>query len=137
MAKTALIVDDIAFARKLIKDILTAAKYTVIAEAADGDEAVKLFEKYKPDFVTMDIVMPHKGGIEATRQILDRNKDARIIIVSAMGHEQILMDAINAGARDYLLKPFSPDDLLKAVEKVLKEEDQEPGASKGVPHGAP
>lgn len=134
MAKTVLIVDDVAFARRVLKDILTHAKYNVIGEATNGDEAVSLYRKHKPDFVTMDVVMPSKGGIEATRQILDGDKGARIIIVSAMGHEQLLMDAINAGARDYILKPFSAEDLLKAVEKVLREEDEN-SQNKGASHG--
>src|SRR5262245_44970014 len=113
MAKTALVVDDVAFARKVIKEILTAAKYTVVAEAANGEEAVQMYLRHKPDFVTMDVVMPVKGGIEAARKILDDDKNARIIMVSAMSHEQLLMEAINAGARDYILKPFSPEDLIK------------------------
>ena len=133
MAKTALVVDDVAFARKVIKDILTAAKYNVIGEAANGNEAVLLYNKHKPDVVTMDIVMPEKGGIEATRQILDGDKNAKIIMISAMGHEQLLMEAINAGARDYILKPFSPDDLIKAVEKVLYDED---AVAREMSHGA-
>lgn len=132
MAKTALIVDDVAFARRVIKDILTAAKYNVVGEAANGNEAVSLYNKHKPDVVTMDIVMPEKGGIEATRQILDGDKNAKIVIISAMGHEQLLMEAINAGARDYILKPFSPEDLLKAIEKVLYDEEE---VARGLSHG--
>lgn len=135
MAKTVLIVDDLAFARKVIKEILSAAKYSVVAEASDGNEAVAQYNKHKPDFVTMDVVMPVKGGIEATRQILDSHKDARIIMVSAMGHEQLLMEAINAGARDYILKPFAPEDLLKAVEKVLHAEEDADQAARGATHG--
>jgi two-component system chemotaxis response regulator CheY len=125
MAKTALVVDDVAFARRVIKDILTAAKYTVLGEATNGDEAVNMYRKLKPSFVTMDVVMPVKGGIEATRKILEDDKDARIIMISAMGHEQLLMEAINAGARDYILKPFSPEDLLRAVEKLVKDADED------------
>lgn len=140
MAKTALIVDDIAFARRVIKEILTAAKYTVVGEAANGEEAISLYARYKPDFVTMDVVMPVRGGIEATRKILETDKDARIVIVSAMGHEQLLMDAINAGARDYILKPFSAEDLLRAVEKVLSSDDDalvdSSAKLKGASHGA-
>jgi two-component system chemotaxis response regulator CheY len=136
-AKTALVVDDVAYARQVIKDVLTAAKYLVVGEAANGDEAISLYAKYKPDFVTMDVVMPVRGGIEATRRILDADKDAKIIIVSAMGHEQLLMEAINAGARDYILKPFGPDDLLKSVEKILKEDSVDVVAeAKGAAHGA-
>src|SRR5579871_6346053 len=124
MAKTCLVVDDVAFARRVIKDILTAAKFSVIGEAADGDEAVSLYRKLAPNFVTMDVVMPKTGGIDAARKILEEDKDARIIMISAMGHEQLLMEAINAGARDYILKPFSPEDLVRAVEKMMSDSDE-------------
>lgn len=140
MPKTALVADDVAFARRIIKEILTSAKYVVVAEASNGDEAIQLYKKHKPDFVTMDVVMPVRGGIEAARQIADDDKNARIIMVSAMGHEQLLMEAINAGARDYILKPFSPEDLLRAVEKVLQEEELAEGgqANRGAAtHGSP
>jgi two-component system, chemotaxis family, chemotaxis protein CheY len=129
MAKTALVVDDVAFARRIIKDILIAAKYSVVAEAANGDEAIAQYNKYKPDFVTMDLVMPIKGGIEATRKIADDYKEAKIIMISAMGHEQLLMEAMNAGARDYILKPFSKEDLLTAVEKVLQDDEKNSSGS--------
>ncbi len=136
MQKTALIVDDIAFARRVVKDILIAAKYTVVAEAANGNEAIQMYRQYKPDFVTMDVIMPVKGGIEAARKILEEDDKAKIIMVSALSHEQVLMEAINAGARDYILKPFSPDDLLKAVEKVLQQTEEEAALSslKGSSH---
>jgi two-component system chemotaxis response regulator CheY len=137
MAKTALVVDDVAFARKVIKDILTSAKYTVIAEASNGDEAVQMYHRHKPDFVIMDVVMPKRGGIEATRKILEDFKSAKVIMVSAMAHEQFLMEAINAGARDYILKPFTPEDLIRSVEKVLKEEDERSPLKRGLSHGSP
>jgi two-component system chemotaxis response regulator CheY len=139
VARTVLIVDDVAFARRVIKDILIAARYTVVGEAANGEEAVALFAKHKPDVVTMDVVMPKKGGIEAARQIIDQHKNACIIMVSAMGHEQLLMEAINAGARDYILKPFSAEDLIHAIEKAMNtgEDEREGKDAKGAStHGA-
>ncbi len=138
MPKTALVVDDVAFARRVIKEILTAARYTVVGEASNGDEAISMYKKLQPNFVTMDVVMPTKGGIEATRKILEEDKDARIIMVSAMGHEQLLMEAINAGARDYILKPFSAEDLVRAVDKLMADADDEPilSQAKGASHGA-
>ena len=138
MLKTALVVDDVAFARRVIREILTAAKYSVVGEAANGDEAVAMYRKLQPSFVTMDVVMPVKGGIEATRKILEDDKDARIVMISAMGHEQLLMEAINAGARDYILKPFSAEDLVRAIEKLLADADDEPMISQpeGATHGA-
>jgi two-component system chemotaxis response regulator CheY len=131
-----MIVDDVAFARRVIKEILTAHKYTVVAEASNGEEAIQLYRKHSPDIVTMDVVMPVKGGIEATRAIVDADKEARVIIISAMGHEQLLMDAINAGARDYILKPFSPEDLIRSIEKALKEDEEAAQPSRGASHGA-
>jgi two-component system chemotaxis response regulator CheY len=122
--KTALVVDDIPFARKLIKDILIEAKYSVVAEASNGAEAITEYLKHKPDFVTMDLVMPLRGGIEATRNILDKDKNAKVIIITSMVQEQMMMEAINAGARDYILKPFQKQDILNAVEKILKEESE-------------
>lgn len=133
MAKTAMVVDDIPFARNIIKEILTANKYVVIAEAANGDEAIQMYAKYKPNFVIMDVVMPIKGGIEAARKILESDKEALVIMVSAMAHEQLLVEAINSGARDYLLKPFSPEDLLRAIEKLGEDmADSAPKPKRGV-----
>lgn len=120
MAKRALVVDDVRFARQVISRILTENNYQVIGEASDGIEAIEQYAKLEPDFVTMDIVMPRKNGIEACRTIVEKYPTARIIIVSAMSHEQLLMDAINAGASDYIIKPFSAEDLLKSVEKLFE-----------------
>ena len=106
----------------MIAEILRGGGYQVVAEAADGDEAIEAYKKFNPDFVTMDIVMPERNGIEACRKIIEGSGEAKIIIISAMAHEQLLMDAINAGARDYIMKPFAPDDLLKAVSKLFEGE---------------
>jgi two-component system chemotaxis response regulator CheY len=122
-AKTVLVVDDVLFARKIITKILTDAKYNVVGEATNGQEAFQMHGRLKPDIVIMDVVMPVKGGIEAARAILEADKEARIIMVSAMAHEQLLMEAINAGAKDYILKPFSPEDLIRAIDKVMQEDD--------------
>jgi two-component system chemotaxis response regulator CheY len=131
MAKSVMIVDDVAFARRVIKEILVAAKYNVICEASNGDEAIVNYKKYRPDVVTMDVVMPIKGGIEATRKILEDDKEAKIIVISAMGHEQLLMEAINAGVRDYIMKPFSSEDLIRSLNKLfIDDEDEFVGTSK-------
>lgn len=135
MSKKAIVVDDVPFARRVISDILRGAGYQVVAEAGDGDEALEAYKKHAPDFMTMDIVMPNRNGIEACRKIIESNADAKIIIISAMTHEQLLMDAINAGARDYILKPFAAHDLLRSVQKLFADEDAD-YADEGQAHGA-
>src|SRR5438045_1142566 len=102
MAQTVLIVDDIEFVRKTLREILTEANYDVVGEAADGQEATELYAKLRPNVVTMDVVMPGMSGIEATRKIVKMDKTARVVIISAMGQESLIMEAINAGARDYI-----------------------------------
>lgn len=122
MAKTVLVVDDVAFVRKTLTQILTAAHYQVVGEAQDGQEAVDQYIKLRPNLVTMDIVMPKMSGIEAARKLIRLDKDARIVIVSAMGQENLVMEAINVGAKDYLLKPFSTADVLKTLERIFADD---------------
>ncbi len=122
MAKTVLVVDDVPFVRETLKKILASAHYQVVGEASDGSQAVDMYVKLKPDFVTMDVVMPEMSGIEATRAIIKLDKLARIFIISAMGQENLVMEAINSGAKDYILKPFSAAEILKTFERALEEE---------------
>ncbi len=124
--KTVLIVDDVAFVRKTLADILREAHYQVIGEASDGHEAVELYARLKPDVVTMDIVMPKMSGIEAARKILKDAPDANIVIISAMGQENLVTEAIHVGAKDYIVKPFSAKDVLKSLERVFQGDEKRP-----------
>ena len=126
MSKKILIVDDVAFVRKTLSEIVTQAGYQVVGEAADGQEAVERYVETRPDLVTMDVVMPMMSGIEATRKIMKLDKDARVVIISAMGQENLVMEAINVGAKDYVLKPFSAADVLKTLERAFLTESTGP-----------
>ncbi len=120
MSKTrVLIVDDAIFMRNMIKDIFADEHFEIVGEAANGVEAVEKFKELKPDLTTMDIVMPFKSGIEATKEILALNKNAVIIMCSALGQESLVMEAIEAGAADFVVKPFKPEDVHRVVQKVL------------------
>ena len=119
MARTVLIADDVAFVRKTLSEILTAAHYQVVGEAKDGQEAVQLYMRLKPDLVTMDVVMPVMSGVEATRKIIKADKDAKIVVISAMGQENLVMESINVGAKDYLLKPFTAEEVLKTIDRAF------------------
>ncbi len=115
-----LIVDDAIFMRRMLGDILKSNGYDIVAEAANGKEAVDQYRKSKPDVVTMDIIMPEMGGIEAVKEIIKADRDAKILIVSAMGQQQLVVEAIQAGARDFIVKPFEASRVLSALERLLK-----------------
>ena len=119
MGLKVLICDDTSFMRSVIAKVLTDAGFEVAGVAESGEQAVSRFEELAPDLVTMDVVMPETGGIEAVRRIKDIDPDARILMCSAIGQEPIMKDALDAGARDYIVKPFQPPDLLAAVDRVL------------------
>ena len=119
MGKKILVVDDATFSRTLVKDILTPAGYEIVGEAVDGNEAVQKYDKLKPDLVTMDITMRDKDGLEASKEILTKDPPAKIIMVTALGQEKILMEAVKIGARDFVVKPFEPERILSAVSKAL------------------
>ncbi|MGL4849668.1 MAG: response regulator [Clostridium sp.] len=114
-----LIVDDAAFMRMMIKDILEKNGFEVVGEAANGQIAVDMYKKERPDIVTMDITMPDMDGIEAVKRIKEFAPEAKIIMCSAMGQQSMVMDAIRAGAKDFIVKPFQADRVLEAVKKVL------------------
>ena len=119
MAKSILICDDAAFMRMMIKDILEKNGFEVIGEANNGLKAIELYKKERPDVVTMDITMPDMDGIEAVKEIKSLDASAKIIMCSAMGQQGMVMDAIKAGAKDFIVKPFQPDRVLEAINKVV------------------
>ena len=120
MSKTrVLVVDDAIFMRNMIKDIFAGEAFEVVGEAANGVEAVEKYKELKPDLTTMDIVMPFKSGIEATKEILAFDKEAVVVMCSALGQESLVMEAIDAGAADFVVKPFKPEDVQRVVLKVL------------------
>ena len=119
MSQRVLIADDAAYMREMLRDILTQGGYTVVAEASDGDEAVEAFGEHSPDLVTLDIVMPRKSGLEALREIMQRDSGACVVMCSALGQEALVKDMLAAGARGYLVKPFKPDQVLDVVGKAL------------------
>jgi len=112
-------VDDAAFMRMMIKDILRKGGYEVVGEAEDGAKAIEKYKELQPDLVTMDITMPDMDGIAAVKEIRKIDPNALIIMCSAMGQQAMVIDAIQAGARDFVVKPFQPDRVLEAVRKVL------------------
>lgn len=119
MGNKVLVVDDAAFMRMMIKDILRKGGYEVIGEAEDGSKAVEKFKELRPDLVTMDITMPDMDGISAVKEIRKIDPNAMIIMCSAMGQQAMVIDAIQAGAKDFVVKPFQPERVLEAVRKVL------------------
>ncbi|AZO95564.1 response regulator [Halocella sp. SP3-1] len=121
MDKKVLIVDDAAFMRMMIKNILVEDGFEIAGEAENGKEAIELYKELEPDLVTMDITMPDMDGIEAVKEILKIDKDARVIMCSAMGQQAMVIDAIQAGAKDFVVKPFKPDRVLSAIRKVFNE----------------
>ncbi|HDM70653.1 MAG: two-component system response regulator [Thermotoga sp.] len=120
MAKRVLIVDDAAFMRMLLKDIITKAGYEVVGEATNGVEAVEKYKELKPDIVTMDITMPEMNGIEAIKKIKEIDPNANIIVCSAMGQQAMVVEAIQAGAKDFIVKPFQQSRVVEALNKVSK-----------------
>lgn len=115
-----LITDDAAFMRMQLKDILTKLNLDVIGETANGKEAIQKCKELQPDLITMDITMPEMDGIEALKKIRESNSDATVIMCSAMGQQAMVIDAIQAGAKDFIVKPFQAERVIEAVKKALE-----------------
>ena len=120
MAKNILICDDAAFMRMMIKDILTKNGYNVVGEAENGLKAVEKYQETKPDLVLMDITMPEMDGIQALKKIKQADPNASVVMCSAMGQQAMVIESIQTGARDFIVKPFQPDRVLEAVKKAVE-----------------
>ena len=119
MAKGILIVDDASFMRMMIKDILTKNGFEVAGEAENGVKAVEKFKELNPELVIMDITMPEMDGIQAVKEIKSIDPNAKIVMCSAMGQQAMVIEAIQAGAKDFIVKPFQADRVIEAVKKAL------------------
>lgn len=118
MAKRILVVDDAAFMRMMLKDMLTKGGFEVVGEAENGVVAVELYNELKPDLVTMDITMPEKDGIEAVKEIKELDPNAMVIMCSAMGQQGMVMEAIQAGALDFIVKPFDNARVIESLNRI-------------------
>ena len=119
MANSILIVDDAAFMRMMIKDVLSKNGFTIVGEAENGAKAVDKYKELNPELVIMDITMPEVDGIQAVKEIKKINSSAKIIMCSAMGQQAMVIEAIQAGAKDFIVKPFQAERIIEAVKKVL------------------
>jgi two-component system chemotaxis response regulator CheY len=119
VSHSVLICDDAIFMRTMLGDILSQAGFEIVGEAETGAQAVQKYRDLKPDLVTMDIVMPDMGGIDAVRAITQEDPAARVLMCSAMGQQALVVEAIQAGAKDFVVKPFQPSRVLEAVQRVL------------------
>jgi two-component system chemotaxis response regulator CheY len=114
-----LIVDDALFMRTMLRNILVESGFEVVGEAGTGIEAVEKYRRLMPDLTTMDIVMPEQNGIEALKQIVAFDPRARVVMCSALGQESLIIEALDAGARDFIVKPFKPAKVIEVAQKVL------------------
>jgi two-component system chemotaxis response regulator CheY len=118
-----LVADDASFMRQMIREIVEEAGHEVVAEASDGVEAIEQFKKHHPDVVTMDIVMPRRSGIDAVKGIIEIDPTACVVMCSALGQETLVQEALQAGARDFIVKPFKPDAVTATLRKVIEKEE--------------
>lgn len=121
MAKRVLIVDDALFMRTMLRDIFIEAGWEVVSDVDNGNAAIDEYRTHQPDLVTMDLVMPNMGGIAALKKIRDEFSEAKIIVCSALGQKKLMIEAIEAGALDFIIKPFQSRQVLDVVERVIGE----------------
>ena len=120
MATRVLLADDLSFMRMVQREILKDRGYEVVGEASNGAQAVELFTSLRPDLVILDITMPQMNGLEATKRILGVDPNAAIIICSALGQQKLIVEAIQLGIKDFIVKPFKPERLVGAIQKALR-----------------
>ena len=118
-----LVADDASVMRQMIREIIEAEGHEVVGEASDGDEVVEEFKRLHPDVVTMDIVMPRRSGIDAVKGIIELDPSACVVMCSALGQETLVKEAMQAGARDFIVKPFKPDVVIETIDKVLEKSE--------------
>ncbi len=118
-----LVADDASFMRQMIREIIEPEGHEVVGEATNGIEAVDLYGELSPDLVTMDIVMPKRSGIDAVKAILGEHPTACIVMCSALGQETLVMEALQAGAKDFIVKPFKPDSVISTINKMIEKAD--------------
>ena len=123
MASKILIVDDASFMRMMLRNILTSHGYAIVGEPENGKVAIEAYQKLTPDITLIDLIMPEMGGIEAVKKIIEADPKAKIIICSAMGQQALVVEAMQAGARDFIIKPFQPTGVVEAIQKVEQEEE--------------
>lgn len=122
MSRRVLVADDAAFMRQMIREIIEPEGFEVVGEATDGLEVVETYKKLHPDLVMMDIVMPKCSGIDAVKQIIAADKSARVVMCSALGQESLVQEALQAGARDFIVKPFKPDAVVATLRRVAEKQ---------------
>ena len=119
MGINVLIVDDLTFIKMVLKDLVEKAGFRVVGEASDGEEALRLFDEKRPDVVLMDITMPKMDGLTALQRILALDPEAKVIMCSALGQQRLILQAIQLGAKDFIVKPFRPERVIGAIKKIL------------------
>jgi len=119
MAVNVMIVDDLAFIKIVLRDILEKSGFRVVGEASNGDEAIRVYLDKRPDVVLMDITMPGMDGLTALKKIREHDPKARVIICSALGQQRLIVQAIQLGAKDFIVKPFQPQRIVSALKKAL------------------
>jgi two-component system chemotaxis response regulator CheY len=114
-----LIVDDLTFIKMVLRDLVEKAGFRVVGEASDGEEALRLFHEKHPDVVLLDVTMPKMDGLTALKKMLEADPDAKVIMCSALGQQRLIVQAIQLGAKDFIVKPFRPERVIGAIKKIL------------------